>query len=87
MTGLPDRFLCGGENRRISWSLAGKGPSQEDQGMTTVRSMYGRVRSAMGIFGSAARVAGALENRVKPGPADMRRIGMDPHAFLSIGLG
>jgi hypothetical protein len=55
--------------------------------MTSVRSMYGRVRSAAGLFASAVRVAGALESRVSPNPQDLRRMGIDPHAFTTIGHG
>ena len=55
--------------------------------MTSVRSMFGRVRSAAGLFASAVRVAGALESRVAPDPQDLRRMGIDPRAFMTIGHG
>ena len=55
--------------------------------MTSVRSMFGRVRSAARVFASAVRVAGALESRLAPDPQDLRRMGIDPKAFMSIGHG
>lgn len=55
--------------------------------MTSVRNMFGRVRSAAKLFGSAVRVAGALESRVNPDPQDLRRMGIDPRAFTTIGIG
>lgn len=55
--------------------------------MTNVRNVFGRVRSAMGLFGSAVRVAGALESRIAPDPQDLRRMGIDPKAFTTIGHG
>jgi len=55
--------------------------------MTRVRNIFGRVRSAAGLFASAVRVAGALESRVVPEPRDLRRMGMDPRAFMTIGHG
>jgi hypothetical protein len=55
--------------------------------MTSVRNMFGRVRSAASFFGSAVRVAGAIESRVAPDARDLRRMGIDPKAFTTIGLG
>ena len=60
---------------------------KEDQGMTSVRNVYERIVSAAGVVGSAIRVAGALESRRTPDPRDLRRMGMDPKAFTSIGHG
>ncbi len=68
-------------------SNGGIGPLQEDEDMTNMRSAYGRFRSAMRVVGSAIRVAGALESRAQPDPLDLRRMGIDPKAFLSIGHG
>ena len=55
--------------------------------MISVRSLFDRVRSALQLFGSATRVAGALESRVNPDPRDLRRMGIDPRAFTTIGIG
>ena len=55
--------------------------------MTSVRNVYERIVSAAGVVGSAIRVAGALESRRTPDPRDLRRMGMDPKAFTSIGHG
>ncbi len=55
--------------------------------MISVRSVFGRVRSAAELFASAVRVAGALESKVKPDPQDLRRMGFDPRAFTTIGMG
>ena len=55
--------------------------------MTSMRSVYERLRSTAGLIGSAVRVAGALENRANPNPQDLRRMGIDPRAFLTIGHG
>lgn len=55
--------------------------------MTNVRSMLGQVRSALSLFATATRVAGAIELRKPPHPDDLRRIGIDPRAFTSIGHG
>ena len=55
--------------------------------MISMRNAFGRLRSAMGLFGSAVRVAGALDSGVAPDPQDLRRIGIDPRAFTTIGHG
>lgn len=55
--------------------------------MIRMRDMFGRVRSAAELFASAVRVAGAVEGRVAPDPRDLRRMGIDPRAFTTIGHG
>ncbi len=55
--------------------------------MISVRGTFTRVRSALELFGSAARVATAVEQHVAPDPRDLRRMGFDPKAFTSIGHG
>jgi hypothetical protein len=46
-----------------------------------------KLKSSLAVFASATRVAAAIENRRRPDPVDVRRLGMDPHAFTTIGLG
>jgi hypothetical protein len=46
-----------------------------------------RLKSSFEVFVSATRVAAAVENRRRPRPSDMKRLGFDPDAFTSIGLG
>ena len=55
--------------------------------MTRQRTLFGRLRGAVESFASATRVVAALENHRTPRPADLRRIGIDPHAFTSMGHG
>lgn len=55
--------------------------------MISVRSVFGRVTSAAELFYSAARVAGAVEARRTPDARDLRRMGIDPKAFITIGHG
>lgn len=55
--------------------------------MTAVRNTFGQLRSVLDIFGSAIRVANAVENGGKPALHDLRRLGVDPRAFTTIGHG
>ena len=55
--------------------------------MSSVRSVFGRVRSALELFGSAVRVAQAVQSDARPDPRDLRRCGIDPMAFTTIGHG
>jgi hypothetical protein len=46
-----------------------------------------RIGDLFATIGSAVAVAGAIENRSKPRASDLRRLGIDPKAFTSIGHG
>jgi hypothetical protein len=46
-----------------------------------------KLKSSLAVFVSATRVASAVENRRRPQASDLRRLGMDPHAFTTIGHG
>jgi hypothetical protein len=55
--------------------------------MTRQRTLFSRLRGAAETLASATRVAAAVEARRKPPVSDLRRLGIDPHAFTSIGHG
>ena len=55
--------------------------------MISMRDVFGRALSAAEVVGCAVRVTGAVQSRVKPNPKDLRRLGMDPRAFTTIGHG
>lgn len=44
-------------------------------------------RSSLATFAAATRVAAALESSRRPSPVDLRRLGIDPQDFTSIGHG
>jgi hypothetical protein len=44
-----------------------------------------RIVSAVRVFGSAARVAGAIESRKAPNPRDLESVGISAAAFSAIG--
>ncbi len=50
-------------------------------------TVLARFRSSLATFAAATRVAAAIENSRRPRTVDLRRLGIDPQAFTSIGLG
>jgi hypothetical protein len=52
--------------------------------MELVRTLLGRL---LDVLTSARQVAAAVEVRRTPREADLRRLGIDPAAFTSIGHG
>lgn len=46
-----------------------------------------RISDALGTVRSASHVAAALEAHRQPDPAHLRRLGIDPRAFMSMGHG
>jgi hypothetical protein len=50
-------------------------------------SALAKLKRSLAAFASATRVAGAIESRRRPDPHDLRRLGIDPQAFTSIGIG
>jgi hypothetical protein len=46
-----------------------------------------KLKSSFAVFVSATRVAAAVENHRRPQVSDLRRLGIDPHAFTTLGHG
>lgn len=46
---------------------------------------FRRAASALSFVGAAASVAGATAERQRPRPRDLRRLGIDPAQFETIG--
>ena len=46
-----------------------------------------KLKSSLAVFVSASRVAAALESHNRPLASDLRRLGIDPKAFTSLGHG
>ncbi|MFT3975278.1 MAG: hypothetical protein QM699_18120 [Amaricoccus sp.] len=53
----------------------------------TINRIAARISNAFGQARSASRVVAALQTNRQPDPQDLRRLGMDPRVFLSIGHG
>jgi hypothetical protein len=45
------------------------------------------LKSSLTTFAAATRVAAAVENHRRPRAVDLRRLGIDPQAFTSLGHG
>jgi hypothetical protein len=50
-------------------------------------TVLARLKSSLATFVAASRVAAAVENHRRPRTADLRRLGIDPQAFTSLGHG
>jgi hypothetical protein len=50
-------------------------------------TVLARFRSSLATYAAASRVAAAVESYRRPRETDLRRLGIDPHAFTSIGHG
>jgi hypothetical protein len=48
---------------------------------------FQKFMSSLAAIRSAARVAAAVENGTAPNAGDLRRLGIDPRAFSTIGHG
>jgi len=59
----------------------------ERNGIMAKHKTLSRIGDLFATIGSAVAVAGAIENRSKPRASDLRRLGIDPKAFTSIGHG
>lgn len=51
----------------------------------TFNRIVSRIADALGTVRSASHVAAALEAHRRPEPAHLRRLGMDPNAFSTLG--
>jgi hypothetical protein len=50
-------------------------------------TVLARLKSSLAVFAAATRVAAAVENHRRPHTTDLRRLGIDPQAFASLGHG
>ena len=55
--------------------------------MTTVTRAFDYTVRLVASIRSAVAVAAAVEARRTPDPQDLRRLGIDPRSYLSMGLG
>jgi hypothetical protein len=55
--------------------------------MTRTSTLIQRIADAIAVYFSAGAVMSAIEARRRPDPDDMRRLGLDPSAFVGIGHG
>jgi len=55
--------------------------------VTSLHNAFARISSAFGLLRSAAAIAGAVESNATPELADLRRLGIEPRAILSMGHG
>lgn len=53
----------------------------------TINRLVSRISHAFGQVRSAGHVVAAIQANRQPSPEHVRRLGMDPRAFLSIGHG
>jgi len=51
----------------------------------TTRNPFSAIREFLDFFGSAVAVSRAVEAKRAPRASDLRRLGIDPKAFDSIG--
>jgi hypothetical protein len=70
--------------RRPMFGLSG---DARTNGRNLPMTVLARFRSSLATFAAATRVAAAIENSRRPRTVDLRRLGIDPQAFTSIGLG
>ena len=76
-----------GQRRHLSLSGKSAGrprPAREDGKMTRTRRFFSRFASAFRTFGSANRVASAVEYGRSPAPTDLERLGISVVAFGAI---
>jgi hypothetical protein len=55
--------------------------------MTIIDRLATRIARWTRTYSSAGAVARAIEDRRRPDPDDLRRLGLDPWAFITIGHG
>ena len=55
--------------------------------MTVIDHVAARIEQWTRTYFSASAVVWAIEERRKPDPSDLRRLGLDPWAFITMGHG
>jgi hypothetical protein len=85
MAGLPaGTYLRAAPGPILGRALAEAGAPEEDGKMTSTRSFFSHVARAFRTFGSANRVASAVEYGRSPAPSDLERLGISVVAFGAI---